>query len=161
MQAPCPVLVVKKPASSLKRVVLGADGSIESWEAVAWLKRLPENNRPTVTVASVIPPFPLDSLRLPARALGVGYKVEGVIRREAQKLVARVAGTLRKAGFSAKGIVLSGPPGAELVTLAARERANLVVVGSRSGRSAQEYFMGSVADTVVKHASCSVLVHRR
>jgi len=30
---------------------------------------------------------------------------------------------LKKAGFSAKGIVLSGPPGAELVTLAARERA--------------------------------------
>jgi nucleotide-binding universal stress UspA family protein len=160
MQAPCPVLVVKKPASSLKRVVLGADGSIESWEAVAWLKRLPENSRPTVTVASVIPPFPLESLRLPARALAVGDQVEGVIRREAQKLVARVAGTLRKAGFSAKGIVLSGSPGAELVTAAGRERANLIVVGSRSGRSAHEYFMGSVADMVVKHAPCSVFVYR-
>lgn len=160
MQAPCPVLVVKKPANLLKRVVLGADGSIESWEAVAWLKRLPEHIRPAVTVASVIPPFPLESLRLPARALAVGDQVEGVLRREAQKLAVRVAGTLRKAGFSAKGIVLSGPPGAELVTLAGRERANLIVVGSRSGRSAREYFMGSVADTVVKHAPCSVLVYR-
>jgi nucleotide-binding universal stress UspA family protein len=33
-------------------------------------------------------------------------------------------------------------------------------VGSRSRRDAQEYFMGSVADTVVKHARCSVLVYR-
>ncbi|TKS58419.1 MAG: hypothetical protein EWM72_02958 [Nitrospira sp.] len=160
MQAPCPVLVVKKPASTLKRVVLGTDGSIESWEAVAWLRQLPEKIRPAVTVASVIPPLPLESIRVPARALAVGDQVEGVLRREAQKLAARVAGTLRKAGFSAKGIVLSGPPGAELVKLAGCERANLIVVGSRSGRSAHEYFMGSVADTVVKHAPCSVLVYR-
>ncbi|MBI3357840.1 MAG: universal stress protein [Nitrospirae bacterium] len=160
MQASCPVLVVKKPAGTLKRVVLGTDGSIESWEAVAWLRQLPEKIRPAVTVASVIPPLPLESSRVPARALAVGDQVEGALRREAQKLAARVAGTLRKAGLSAKGIVLSGPPGAELVKLAGCERANLIVVGSRSGRSAQEYFMGSVADTVVKHAPCSVLVHR-
>lgn len=160
MQAPCPVLVVKKPANRLKRVVLGADGSIESWEAVAWLRQLPEHSRPAVTVASVIPSLPLESLRVPSRALAVGNQVEGVLRREAKKLATRVAGTLQKAGFSAKGIVLSGPPGAELVTLAGRERANLLVVGSRSGRSAHEYFMGSVADTVVKHAPCSVLVYR-
>jgi nucleotide-binding universal stress UspA family protein len=160
MQAPCPVLVVKKPMTGLKRVVLGADGSIESWEAVAWLKRLPEHRRPSVTVASVIPPLPMESLRVPSRALAVSNQVEGALRREAQKLATRVAGTLRKAGFSAKGMVLSGPPGAELVTLAGRERANLIVVGSRSGRSVHEYFMGSVADTVVKHAHCSVLVYR-
>lgn len=160
MQAPCPVLVVKKPANRLTRVVFGADGSIESWEAVAWLRQLPEHSRPAVTVASVIPSLPLESLRVPSRALAVGNQVEGVLRREAKKLATRVAGTLQKAGFSAKGIVLSGPPGAELVTLAGRERANLLVVGSRSGRSAHEYFMGSVADTVVKHAPCSVLVYR-
>jgi nucleotide-binding universal stress UspA family protein len=160
MQAPCPVLVVKKPANRLERVVLGADGSIESWEAVAWLTRLPEHIRPTVTVACVIPPLPLESLRVPSRAIAVGDQVEGVLRREAKKLAARVAGTLKKAGFSAKGIVLSGPPGAELVTAATREQANLIVVGSRRGRSAHEYFMGSVADMVVKHAPCSVLVHR-
>ena len=160
MQAPCPVLAVKKPANRLKRVVLGADGSIESWEAVAWLRRLPEHSRPAVTVASVIPPLPMESLRVPSRVLAVGNQVEGVLRREAQKLAARVAGTLRKAGFSAKGVVLSGHPGVELVTAAGRELANLIIVGSRSGRSAHEYFMGSVADTVVKHAPCSVLVYR-
>ena len=160
MEAPCPVLVVKKPANALKRVVLGADGSIESWEAVTWLKRLPQHIRPAVTVASVIPPLPMEGLRVPVRVLAVGDQVEGILRREAQKVAVRVAGTLRKAGFDAKGIVLSGSPGAELVTVAGRERANLIVVGSRSGRSAHEYFMGSVADMVVKHAPCSVLVYR-
>ncbi|MBI5854151.1 MAG: universal stress protein [Nitrospirae bacterium] len=160
MQVSCPVLVVKKPPKVLRRMVVGTDGSIESWEAVAFLKRWPPEVRPNVTVVSVVPPLPLESIRFPARAVAVGDQVEGVLSREAQKLTARVAGTLRKAGFSAKGIVLSGPPGAELVKLAGCERAELIVVGSRSGRRAHEYFMGSVADTVVKYAPCSVLVYR-
>jgi nucleotide-binding universal stress UspA family protein len=159
MRAPCPVLVVKKPAHTLKRVVLGTDGSIESWKAVTWLTQLPETIRPAVTVTGVIPPLPLESIRVPAQALAVGDQVEGLLRREAKKLTARVAGTLKKAGFSAKGVVLSGSPGARLVALAGRERAGLIVVGSRSGRGTQDYFMGSVADTVVKHAPCSVLVY--
>lgn len=160
-QAPCPVLVVKKPAKALTRVVLGADGSMESWEAVALVQAWPSEVRPQVTVASIVPPLPLESLRVPARAMAVGDQVEGTLRREAQKLAARVAGTLREAGFIAKGIVLSGSPGAELVKLARCERAELIVVGSRSGRSPHEYFLGSVADTVAKHAPCSVLVHRQ
>ena len=161
MQAPCPVLVVKKPASTFKKVVLGTDGSIESWEAVSWLRQLPEKIRPAVTVAGVIPPLPLESLRIPARALTVSDQIEGVLRREVKQLTARVAGTLKTARFSAKGIVLAGPPGAELIRLAGRERADLIAVGSRSRRSAQDYFMGSVADTAVKYAPCSVLVYRR
>jgi nucleotide-binding universal stress UspA family protein len=160
MRAPCPVFVVKKPAHTLRRVVLGTDGSIESWNAVTWLTQLPETIRPAITVAGVIPLLPLESIRVPSHALAVGNQVEGVLRREAKKLTARVAGTLRKAGFSAKGIVLSGSPGARLVALAGQERAGLIVVGSRSGRRTQEYFMGSVADTVVKHAPCSVLVYK-
>jgi nucleotide-binding universal stress UspA family protein len=160
MRAPCPVLVVKKPAHTLKKVVLGTDGSIESWKALTWLTQLPETIRPAITVACVIPPLPLESIRVPAQALAVGDQVEGVLRREAKKLTARVAGTLKKAGFSAKGIVLSGSPGTRLVALAGQERAGLIVVGSRSGRSAQEYFLGSVADTVVKYAPCSVLVYK-
>ena len=161
MRAPCPVFVAKKPAHTLRRVVLGTDGSIESWKAVTWLTRLPETIRPAITVVCVVPPLPLESIRVPAQALAAGNQVEGVLRREAKKLTARVAGTLKKAGFSAKGIVLSGSPGARLVALAGRERADLIIVGSRSGRGAQEYFMGSVADTVVKHAPCSVLVYKR
>jgi nucleotide-binding universal stress UspA family protein len=160
MQAPCPVFIVKKPARKPTRVVLGVDGSMESWNAARWLERLPADVRPEVSVVSVVPPLPLESIHLPARAMAVGEQVNTVLRREAQKLAARVAGTLRKAGFSAKGIVVSGSPGAEVVKLAGCERADVIVVGSKGGRHRDEYMMGSVADTVVKHAPCSVLVSR-
>lgn len=55
--------------------------------------------------------------------------------------------------------LLRGSPADAVARLAKREQANLIV-GSRSGRSANEYFMGNVADRVVKHAPCSVLVYR-
>jgi nucleotide-binding universal stress UspA family protein len=57
-------------------------------------------------------------------------------------------------------VVLAGSPGAELVQLAGCERADLIVVGSRSRSSPREYFLGSAADMVVKYAPCSVLVYK-
>ena len=56
--------------------------------------------------------------------------------------------------------LLRGSPADAVARLVKRERANLIFVGSRSGRSAHEYFVGSVADRAVKHAPCSVLVYR-
>jgi nucleotide-binding universal stress UspA family protein len=161
MQAPCPVFLAKKPSRPLRRIILGADGSIESWAALSLLKQVPAEHRPAVTVVTVIPPLPLETLSVPSRALARGAQVRGVLRREAQKLATRMAATLRQARFSAEGTVLAGSPGAELVKFASCERADLIVVGSRSGRSVREYFLGSVADTVAKYAPCSVLVYRQ
>lgn len=161
MQAPCPVFLAKKPSRPLRRIIIGADGSIESWAALSLLKQVPAKHRPVATVVTVIPPLPLETLSVPPRALARGVQVRAVLRREAQKLATRMAVTLRRAGFSTQGTVLAGSPGAELVKFAGCERADLVIVGSRSGRSVPEYFLGSVADTVVKYAPCSVLVYRQ
>jgi nucleotide-binding universal stress UspA family protein len=159
-QAPCPVLLIKRPSKSPKHIVLGADGSIESWTTIALLRTWASQGRPRVTVATVVPPIPLESLRVPARAIAICDQVQGVLRREAQKLATRMASTLRKSGFPARGIVLAGSPGAELVKLADCERADLIVVGSRGGRNPREYYLGSTADAVAKYAPCSVLVTR-
>jgi nucleotide-binding universal stress UspA family protein len=65
----------------------------------------------------------------------------------------------RKSGFPGKETVMTGYLGSELIKLARRERVALMVVGFRTGRNAEEYFMGNIADAVVKYAPCSVLVH--
>lgn len=86
----------------------------------------------------------------------MGDQIEGVLRHEAKILTARVAGTLKKAGSSAKGIVLSESPGSRLVALADRGQAGLIVVGSRNRRREQEYFMGTVDDIVMPYTPCPV-----
>ena len=54
-----------------------------------------------------------------------------------------------------------GKAAAEIVELAEELGAGLVVVGSRGLGGVRRALMGSVSDSVVRHAHCPVLVVRR
>lgn len=161
MRAPCPVLVVKRPLRTLGRVVLGTDGSRESWDALSLLRQFPAGFRREVLVVAVVPPLPLSGSQEQTSAASPARRVRRMLESEARALVSRAAGTLKHAGFSAEEHVAFGHPAAEIVNAVSSNRAGLAVVGSRSGRNRTEYLLGSVADAVVKHASCSVLVSRK
>jgi len=53
-----------------------------------------------------------------------------------------------------------GNPAAEIVELAEELGVGLVVVGSRGLGGVRRALMGSVSDSVVRHAHCPVLVVR-
>ncbi|MBX6765035.1 MAG: universal stress protein, partial [Rubrobacteraceae bacterium] len=53
-----------------------------------------------------------------------------------------------------------GRPDVEIVAVAEEIGADLVVVGSRGLGGLRRTLMGSVSDSVVRHAHCSVLVVR-
>ena len=53
-----------------------------------------------------------------------------------------------------------GDPDAEIVGLAGRLGAGLIVVGSRGLGPLRRALMGSVSDSVVRHAHCPVMVVR-
>ncbi len=161
MKAPCPVLVVKKPVRALTRMIVGTDGSKESWGGVEFLRQLPVSKPMHVTVLAAIPPPPFEGETVPRTASSLTEKIQDALEEEAQKLVTRVAGYLRRAGLDASGIVTRGLPGLEIIKQAETERADLIVVGARGRRSPREYLVGSVSDSVVKYAPCSVLVFRR
>jgi nucleotide-binding universal stress UspA family protein len=82
--------------------------------------------------------------------------------------VARANGLLDKTlyearerfGTSAQEHVASGPPAREIVSLAARLGADLVVVGPHRKTATQRLILGSVSEEVVRHARCAVLVAR-
>jgi nucleotide-binding universal stress UspA family protein len=54
-----------------------------------------------------------------------------------------------------------GLPSAEIVALAEELEAGLVVVGSRGLGAMRRSLMGSVSDSVVRHAHCPVMVVRK
>ncbi|MCO5147202.1 MAG: universal stress protein [Aquamicrobium sp.] len=63
------------------------------------------------------------------------------------------------AGVKAEIAVRVGHPGNEILELAEETKADLIIVAShRPGL--QDYFIGSTAGRVVRHANCSVLVTR-
>ena len=56
--------------------------------------------------------------------------------------------------------LLTGDPDDEILTYAEKNRPNLIVMGARGLRSAFGILLGSVAQRVVEHAPCPVLIAR-
>ena len=57
--------------------------------------------------------------------------------------------------------VLSGDPGTKITEYAASLRAGLIVIPSHGYHGIQRLLLGSVAERVIRHAECAVLVLRR
>ena len=81
-------------------------------------------------------------------------------KRLAPALVRRVAEKLRAAGFPVKTLVSEGEAAAEIVDAATDWRADLIVLGSHGKRGLERFLLGSVSETVARHAPCSVEIVR-
>jgi nucleotide-binding universal stress UspA family protein len=84
------------------------------------------------------------------------------VKREAQKLLdAQVRGIESAGGTVTDAHLKLGRADHEIVVLAEQLGAGLVVVGSRGAGRIRRALMGSVSDSVVRHAHCPVLVVRK
>ena len=81
-------------------------------------------------------------------------------RRDAGALVASTAAQLRAAGFTTTTSVRDGDPRQTILAAAKDWRADLVVMGSHGKRGLDRLVLGSVSDSVARHAPCSVEIVR-
>lgn len=80
-------------------------------------------------------------------------------RQEAARLVAGFRARLQ-VDAHALAFVPLGSPGSEIVKAAKEWEADLVVIGSHGRRGITRALVGSVAEAVMRHAPCPVLVVR-
>jgi nucleotide-binding universal stress UspA family protein len=164
-EARCPVLVVRERASRGQRVVLGIDGSAPSLRAAAFLASLEPARGARISVIAAIEPLRLPSLgRLPS---GVRATLRAEARAladekhaAAQRRVNTAARKLEAAGWNVRADVREGVPLETLLARAASERADLLAVGARGTGGVRRWLLGSVAEGVLQHAPCAVLVVR-
>ena len=156
-----PVLVVREGGDALPgRILLAADGSEESRLAVRAAAELSAKTDAEVHIAHVLPS--------PERMYGPHFYSTGMkgsllerVEREAQEFLGRQAEEVSSAGGKVGGThVLSGNAPAEIVKLAEELHAGLTVLGSRGLGGVRRALMGSVSDSVVRHAHNPVLVVR-
>ncbi len=77
---------------------------------------------------------------------------------EAIELTTNWAQPFREANLDVETVAKEGRPGHVIVDVAKEVKSDMIVIG-RAGRGAiSEYFFGSTADYVVRHAPCPVLV---
>jgi nucleotide-binding universal stress UspA family protein len=77
-----------------------------------------------------------------------------------QDYVGEVAAQAKSRNIAVTGQVLEGAPYKAIVELAAKEKSNLIVMGSHGRTGLTRLLMGSVTERVIGHAPCPVLVVR-
>src|SRR5271169_4907786 len=81
-------------------------------------------------------------------------------KRPAHAMVDRIANELQSAGFKVEAAVEVGDIREKIIDAAEQWRADLIVVGSHGQRGIQRFLLGSVAESVARHAKCSVEIVR-
>jgi len=77
-----------------------------------------------------------------------------------EKLIEQSVRKLVKAGFSAEPVCRLGRPAEEIMKVASKHHADLIVMGAQGLGAVARFLLGSVSTRVVQHANCAVLVVR-
>jgi len=154
-----PLLVVKRPLRELRDVLLAVDGSRHSRAAAEFLRDrlLPESAR--VTVLSVAEPIVTE---LAAQVVSKAQldQLTQPIRDKANRIVTEFREMFMKEGCTVSTEVLTGHPSHMILQHLEANRSDLLVVGSRGLTGSERFQLGSVSETLLKYAPCSVLVVR-
>jgi nucleotide-binding universal stress UspA family protein len=143
LHASASVLVVKQPPRVIRRIVFATDGSKSSNKALRFLMENIRADNLDIVVVHVMP-----FLRYPE------------LKEAGQALVDRDAERLVKAGYEVSGTVKLGHPADELIKMADRHKADLMVTGAKGLGAIARFFLGSVSTKLIQHSTCSVLVVR-
>jgi nucleotide-binding universal stress UspA family protein len=166
--ATVPVLLVRSEdagVAPLDRVVVAVAGSDEDERIVATVIEFVDMARARITLAHAVLPAPtilaLDTAVGPPPNEMAGVPVPDVSERlhAAQRYLEWMAGPLRAGGAVVDTrVVHAGSASRVILDIAKDVGADLIAVGTAARAPVARMFMGSVADKIVRSASCSVLV---
>jgi nucleotide-binding universal stress UspA family protein len=139
----------------MEKIVVGVDGSDESWAAFDEALDLASKLGAKVTAVRAEHLSTWATLGI-GKTLGDVYEADERIRGELIEEAHRRGGAL---GLTIEIATPKGRPADELIALADSTGADLVIVGHR-GRGGATSWLGSVTQEVVHRAPCSVLVVR-
>jgi general stress protein 26/nucleotide-binding universal stress UspA family protein len=142
------------------KILLAVDDSPYSSEAV---REVIERTWPPDTIVRVLSAVE----DIPPPTADLWYDASGSLERANQELTerfeqltARIAESLADADLKAEPVIRHGDPRSVIVEEAKEWGADLIVVGSHGYTGLKRLLLGSVAQSVVGHAPCSVEVVR-
>ncbi|MGA7795228.1 MAG: universal stress protein [Candidatus Acidiferrales bacterium] len=135
------------------KILLAIDGSRFSEAATQAVIAQFQPQGTEVKVLNVVDlPIPIPT------SYGSGFRELSL--KHGQELVQHAESLLSKAGYKTQTTVEEGYPSSKIIDQAKRWKAELIVMGSHGRKGVDRFLMGSVAETVSRHASCSVEIVR-
>ena len=146
------------------KVLFATDGGKQSDAAIDAIKGLALGENDEVKLVSVVDMALPMAIEIYGGFLPDTSELEKTARENAAKIVEETAEKI-KAFAGEKNVristeVLFGSPDSRIVETAEAWNADLIVVGSHGYSRWERLLLGSVSDSVVHHAPCSVLVVR-
>lgn len=155
-KAPCPVLVVRKPAHEfiapqdpkdpihLSKILCCVDFSENSQNALLYALSLAEEYQAQLTLLHVMEDFPLKK-ELPELTAEVVAQLDALVPRQ----------DLSTAGISSK--LRIGKPHDEIIHFAAAQQTDLIIMGVRGRNALDLAIFGSTTHRVIQKGPCPVL----
>jgi nucleotide-binding universal stress UspA family protein len=144
-------------------ILIATDGSDSANAAVELVTRFPFPQHSALTAITVVD----TKLFTDSRSEGLDEaqsrqleQSEQAIHADADRMLAQVATRLRAAGRVCSTEVHAGNPAEQILEAAGRLKPDLIVVGAHGVSGLRHFRLGSVADKVLEHAECSVLIVR-
>ena len=145
------------------RITLAIDASEASAKAVSFVRAKFQPNRSGqasvhVSMVHVVARRQLAPIEF--RFTAPWIKSEKKAKDSARRLITNSVQQLIKAGFTADPILKTGNPAEEIMKVAAKQGADLIVMGARGLGTIDRVLLGSVSMQVLQYAHCPVLVVR-
>ncbi|MBI1310990.1 hypothetical protein GC176_06745 [bacterium] len=141
------------------KILVAADGSAHSNEAIDLLGRLRLPEHTQIEVLSVLehPAVYAGSHGIRDRVTSV---IEGQQRQAAETAVAETRQRLAESHVDVASTIRDGHPAEEILKRAESIAADLIIAGSRGLSALDRFLLGSTTERLLKHAHCDVLISR-
>jgi nucleotide-binding universal stress UspA family protein len=156
-----PVLMARAPRNELREVIVALDGSVHARNAAEFFAWFPLPDAAWSTLLHVV----RSAKALPGSPgidQGEGPRDTSELRGDSLdlggSLLTATAAKLSKRGKQVRTEVRTGNPATEILELAERRRADLIVAGARGVSLLEGLLVGSVAERLLREARCSVLI---
>ncbi|MCA1625366.1 MAG: universal stress protein [Acidobacteria bacterium] len=146
------------------KILLATDGSKNSEEAVETLNHFKFSDGDQIKIISVVDmmvPFAIDLYggNFPS-TVDIEKNVRENVKKVLETTSQKISSLLGEVNVIVSTEILYGSPESRIVESAEKMPADLIIVGSRGYNRWERLLLGSVSNTVVQHAHCSVLVVR-
>lgn len=146
------------------KIILASDGTQYGDAACEMMSNFNLGTGDAIKIISVVDMALPMSIDLYGGYLPDTTEMEKVARENAAKIVERSIATVNTnfadRGVEISGEVLFGSPDSRIVETAEEIGADLIIIGSHGYKKWERLLLGSVSNSVVHHAHCSVMVVR-